>query len=129
MRSRFSWEETCRAAPIAVALATVALLVPPASANAAFSITDFTVSPDSAPAGSHPDSTVSMSFGGSASEDVKDIIQHFPAGIIPNPEALPKCTQAQLQADTCPPASKLGTTTLTATPEIPLGMQIGRAHV
>ena len=122
MARRFSWEETWRAARISVALTALALLVPPASADAAFSITDFTVSPSSAPAGSHPDSTVSMSFGGSSSEDVKDIIQHFPAGIIPNPEALPKCTQAQLQADMCPPASKLGTTTLTATPEIPLGM-------
>src|SRR6476620_2032200 len=102
MGRRFSWEETWRAALIPVALSLLALLVPPASANAAFSITDFTVSPDSAPAGSHPDSTVSMSFGGSPSEDVRDIIQHFPAGIIPNPEALPKCTQAQLQADLCP---------------------------
>jgi hypothetical protein len=109
-------------APVATSLAAFFLtLASPGLAHAAFSITNFSATPNSAPAGSHPDSTVSMSFGGSASEDVKDIIQHFPAGIIPNPEALPKCTQAQLQADLCPPASKLGTTTLTATPDVPLG--------
>jgi hypothetical protein len=105
------------------AIATIALcaLVTPSTAFGAFDISDFSVSPSSAPAGSHPDSTVSMSFGGSDTEDVKDIIQHFPGGIVPNPEALPKCSLADLDADTCPLASKLGTTTLTATPE-PAGL-------
>jgi len=109
---------------LAVAAITVAALtaLAPASAQATFSITAFTASPSSAPAGSHPDSTVSMSFGGNADEDVRDIIQHFPAGIIPNPEALDKCTLTQLQLDACPPTSRLGPTSLTATPEIPLGM-------
>ncbi len=102
-------------ASIATLLVTIASASP---AHGAFEISDFTVSPSSAPAGSHPDSTVSMSFGGSAGEDVKDIIQHFPGGIIPNPEALPKCSQAQLAADLCPLASRLGTTQLTATPEL-----------
>jgi hypothetical protein len=109
---------------LAVAALTVAALAAwaPASAQATFSITAFSASPSSAPAGSHPDSTVSMSFGGNADEDVRDIIQHFPAGIIPNPEALDKCTLTQLQLDACPPTSRLGPTSLTATPEIPLGM-------
>jgi hypothetical protein len=109
---------------ITVAALVVATLgaFAPASAQAAFSITDFQASPSSAPAGSHPDSTVFMSFGGAASEDVRDIIQHFPAGIIPNPEALDKCTQADLQLDACPPTSRLGSTQLTATPELPLGL-------
>lgn len=118
MGNGIAWMRTTVAA---LTVATLSALTP-AAAQAAFSITDFAVSPASAPAASHPDSTVSMSFGGSDSEDVKDIIQHFPAGIIPNPEALPKCTQVQLQADACPVASRLGPTTLTATPEIPLGM-------
>src|SRR4051794_18600601 len=92
-----------------IAIATVALaLTVPSTALGAFNISDFAVSPSSAPAGAHPDSTVSMSFGGSDSEDVKDIIQHFPGGIIPNPEALHKCTLAQLEDDKCPLASKLG---------------------
>src|SRR4051812_32340328 len=108
--------------PVATSLvALFSMLLMPGDARAAFTISDFTAAPASAPAGSHPDSTVSMSFGGSDSEDVRDIIQHFPAGIIPNPEALAKCTMQQLNDDLCPADSKLGTTTLTATPEIPLG--------
>ncbi len=108
-----------------IATSLVALLfisVVPSSAFGAFDISEFEVTPNSAFAGSHPDSRVSMSFGGSASEDVKDIIQHFPGGIIPNPEALPKCTLVQLEADQCPQASTLGTTKLTATPEVPFAM-------
>ena len=105
-------------AALATLLVTLAWTAP---ANGAFEITDFTAAPSSAPAGSHPDSSVSMTFGGDNTEDVKDIIQHFPAGIIPNPEALPKCSQAQLAADLCPATSRLGSTELTATPEV-LGM-------
>jgi hypothetical protein len=123
MGRKLVWEESWRAAlSRAAVVAAFALLAAPAPALGAFSISAFSAEPFSADAGSHPDSKVSMSFGGDASDDVKDIIQHFPAGIIPNPEALPKCSQAQLAADICPAASKLGTTTLTATPEIPLGM-------
>src|SRR5947207_7389298 len=122
MGRMLSWEESRRAASscAAAAATALALLIAAPPALGEFSITSFSAQPYSAPAGSHPDSTVSMTFGGDPSDDVKDIIQHFPAGIIPNPEALPKCTQAQLAADLCPPASRLGSTTLTATPEIPL---------
>jgi hypothetical protein len=105
-----------RAAGVTVAAAAVLLAVP-SPALGQFSISDFTAGPASAPAGSHPDSSVSMTFGGTPSDDVKDIIQHFPAGIIPNPEALPRCSPAQLLADTCPTSSRLGPTSLTATPE------------
>jgi hypothetical protein len=123
MGRKLSWEESWRAGLSCAAIVTMlTMLAVPATAFGAFSISAFSAEPYSADAGSHPDSKVSMSFGGSASDDVKDIIQHFPAGIIPNPEALPKCTQAQLADDLCPAASKLGTTTLTATPEIPPGM-------
>ena len=109
---------------LTVATLAVAMLAvwSPASAQATFSITSFTAAPASAPAASHPDSTVSMTFGGNLDEDVRDIIQHFPAGIIPNPEALDKCTLTELQLDACPPTSRLGSTALNATPEIPLGM-------
>jgi hypothetical protein len=99
-------------------------LAAPTPALAAFEISDFSVSPASAPAGSHPSPTVSMTFGGDATDDVKDIIQHFPAGVIPNPEALPRCSPADLAADTCPPASLLGSTSLTATPDAPLSLPV-----
>jgi len=108
-----------RATVIAV-MATFGTLAIPAPASAAFEISDFYASPFSAPAGSHPDSTVHMEFGGTVDEDVRNIIQHFPGGIIPNPEALPKCTDADIAGLGCPPASELGDTTLTARPDIGL---------
>lgn len=102
-----------RAAGVTVA-ALLILLVAPAQALASpLTIPSFETSPASAPAGSHPTSTVSMDFGGT--DDVKDIIQHYPPGIIPNPEAIPKCTQDDFfNLKTCPANTQLGTTTLTA---------------
>ena len=100
------------------------MLIAPASALADFSITNFTASPASAPAGSHPDSTVHMEFGGGVTEDVKDIIQHFPGGIIPNPEALPKCPKAQFALGSCPANSRLGSTTLVASSDTLPGVNV-----
>ena len=57
-----------------------------------------------------------MSFDFSGDEHVNDIVQHFPIGIIPNPENVPYCEKVTFEATppTCPPGSKLGTTTLNA---------------
>ncbi|WP_320671111.1 hypothetical protein [Patulibacter defluvii] len=35
-----------------------------------------------------------------------------PQGLVPNPEAIPHCAQAQLEANACPPASQIGRVTL-----------------
>ena len=106
-----------------MAVVTVAVLAGPSSAQATpLTITEFWASanpsapgdPQTSDAASHPDSTVHMHFGGT--DDVKDIIQHYPPGIIPNPEAIPKCPQDDFfDLKTCPANSKLGTSTLTAT--------------
>ena len=78
----------------------------------------------SAPAGSHRASTVSFDFGGT--DHVKDIIQHFPVGIIPNPENVAKCPAAVFSAPghACPANSKLGTSNLTANAELIPGMPV-----
>jgi nitrite reductase/ring-hydroxylating ferredoxin subunit len=103
--------------------AVVAFLAVPVPAQAALRITEFWAEaipsapndPQTSDAASHPDSTVHMRFGGdSDDDDVKDIIQHFPSGIIPNPYALPQCTKVQFEAHACPASSQLGTTSLTA---------------
>jgi hypothetical protein len=117
------------------AVAALALLTVPAPAHAALQITEFWASatqpgepppedPQTTDAASHPDSTVHMEFGGAVTDDVKDIIQHFPSGIIPNPYALPQCTKEQfaMEPPQCPAESLLGDTTLVAsadaTPDI-----------
>ncbi len=115
---------TSHVASAAASFAVLLALAAPAPALGAFSISDFEATPLSAAAGSHPDSTVYMEFGGDATDDVKDIIQHFPGGIIPNPEALPKCSAANFATGVCPLNSRLGSTTLTATPEIGLPVPV-----
>jgi hypothetical protein len=45
---------------------------------------------------------------------LKRIRVDVPPGLAANPEALPKCSQAQFKANTCPAASEVGTTELDA---------------
>lgn len=45
---------------------------------------------------------------------LKRIRVDVPPGLAANPEALPKCSQAQFKANTCPPTSEVGTTELDA---------------
>src|SRR5438309_64383 len=109
-RTRTHLQRKSRAAALGAAAAAVLLaLAAPAPALGALTITNFTATPNTAPAGSHPDSTVTMDFGGGVSDDVKDIIQHYPGGIIPNPQAIPKCPQSQFALGSCPANTQLGT--------------------
>lgn len=68
-------------------------------------------------AGSHPfegvtDFTFKTNGLGMPDGNVKNIRVDLPPGIISNPEATPRCTEAQFPD--CPAATKLGTETLTA---------------
>jgi hypothetical protein len=113
-------EFRARLRPAVLAAAALAFVAAPAPAQAALQITEFWGSanpsalgdPQTSDAASHPDSTVHMRFGGT--DDVKDIIQHFPSGIIPNPYALPQCSQTDFAAHNCPADTLLGSTTLVA---------------
>src|SRR6187401_2392951 len=90
-----------RAAGAMLAALLIVLAFPCRSFASPLTISSFSTSPNNAPAGSHPTSTVTMNFGGT--DDVKDIIQHYPPGIIPNPEVIPKCTQDDFFINkTCP---------------------------
>jgi hypothetical protein len=100
----------------------ILILLPARSLATPLTISSFSTSPNNAPAGSHPTSTVSMDFGGT--DDVKDIIQHYPPGIIPNPEVIPKCTEVQFTGGSCPANTQLGTTSLTAASDALPGLPI-----
>ena len=54
---------------------------------------------------------------GAPDGNIKDIRVDVPAGLISNPEATPKCTDAQFPA--CPPSSQLGRVRLVASPAGP----------
>jgi hypothetical protein len=78
-------------------------------------VTAFSVTSTTTQAGGHPDLTTSTSFQSSpSSDDVKDLIVRFPPGLLGNPTATAKCTQAQFAADTCPGGTALGSVTVTA---------------
>jgi hypothetical protein len=71
-------------------------------------------------AGSHPfESTTTFAFStdasGFPSENMKDISVQLPAGFIGDPNATPKCSVEQLDANSCPAASQIGQLTLSAT--------------
>jgi hypothetical protein len=103
----------------APALATVALAVLPATAHATVTITDAKIQPSTAAAGAHPDLTVDLSFGESpATDDLKDLTVVLPQGLVGNPKAADRCSQSDFQADACPAASRVGTTTVTTAPTI-----------
>jgi hypothetical protein len=96
-------------------VAVLALAALPAGAQAAVTITDAKIQPSTTAAGAHPDLTVDLSFGESpASDDLKDLTVTLPPGLVGNPRAADRCSEASFQADSCPAPSKVGTTTVSA---------------
>jgi hypothetical protein len=117
-----------RLAPALVAaIATFSILATPALAAPAISITNFEVTsdlpafgappgavPDEGPstlqAGANPDAGSFSAFAYSnTTEDLRTAITNFAPGLLGNPEAVPKCSEADLQATTCPADTKIGT--------------------
>ncbi|MDQ2676266.1 MAG: hypothetical protein M3Y34_05605 [Actinomycetota bacterium] len=80
-----------------------------APAQAAFGMTINDADPASADAGANSNFHLDISFTGQ--DDVKDLTVHLPPGLVGDPTSTPLCTEAQLSADECPDASKIGTTT------------------
>jgi hypothetical protein len=101
---------------VAVAAALLAL---PTGAQAAISITDAKIQPSTTAAGAHPNVTVDLSFDLTpTSDDLRDLEVTLPPGLVGNPKAADRCSEANFQADTCPASTKVGTTTVTAVPTI-----------
>jgi hypothetical protein len=105
------------AAPRAVvlsllALAALALLLIPARADAAITLSGLTAKPANTDAGAHSDFSFHIDFGG---DDVKDLTVHLAPGQVADPTATPLCTVTQLNGDTCPAASQVGSVTTNAT--------------
>jgi hypothetical protein len=97
---------------VGILIALIGLLFAvPASAQA-LSLSGLVASPASTQAGAHSNFHIHMDFGGG---QVKDLTVGLPPGMIGNPNAAPLCTVAQLNADTCPPASRLGSVSANAT--------------
>ncbi len=71
-------------------------------------------------AGSHPfESVTSFDFSvdaaGVPTENMKDVSVNLPPGLVGDPNAVPKCTVGELDTDSCPVDSQIGTLVLDAT--------------
>jgi hypothetical protein len=102
--------------------AVLITLLAPAIARADFDVPAFSVTPASLRAGSHPDVTIRAEFTGS--EHVRDLTISLPPGLVGDPSSRPKCAQAAFQADNCPAASRVGSTSvrtlISALPVLPI---------
>ena len=100
-------------------LVVAVLLALPASAQAAFEVRSFTVTPTTLQAGSHPDVNVAIGFApysvASPPEHVRDLTISLPPGLVGNPNATPRCSATDFQADECAANTRVGTTTVRTT--------------
>jgi hypothetical protein len=96
-----------------ILFALVLLLAAPASAQAAFDVSSFSVTPSGLQAGSHPNVAVAIGFSGD--EHVRDLRVSLPPGLVGNPNAAPYCAAAKFQSDTCAANTRVGTTAVDST--------------
>ena len=100
-------------------LALILLLAAPASAQAAFEVRSFTVTPSGLQAGSHPDVAIALGFApwsaGNAPEHVRNLTLSLPPGLVGNPNATARCAQAKFEADDCADNTRIGTTAVKTT--------------
>src|SRR4051794_33089109 len=96
--------------------AALATLVFPAAASAAVTLDQFSVSPASTQAGSHPNVTLYQHLAPSSSDDdVKDTFVRLAPGLLGNPNSATLCTRDQLRSTAgCPDSAQVGTVHVTA---------------
>ena len=89
-------------------LALCLWLVPASSAQAAFGLTGLTAKPSNLAAGANSNFNIHIGFS-DPSDQVKDLTVHLPPGLVGNPTATPLCTVSQLNSDSCPANTQVGT--------------------
>jgi hypothetical protein len=95
-----------------VLVASAALLVALPTSAQALGLSNLTAAPASTQAGAHSDFHIHMDFSGG---QVKDLTVGLPPGMVGNPNATPKCTVQDLNADNCPDNTIVGSVTANAT--------------
>jgi hypothetical protein len=104
------------AAAVRAALA-LALVFGAAPASATVTVASFAVTPSSTQAGANPSLTQDIRFTSSPGDTVRNLTLALPPGLLANPTVGPACASADLQAGTCPAASRVddGTSTVSVT--------------
>jgi hypothetical protein len=83
-------------------------------AQAAFGLTGLEAAPANSNAGAHSDFHTHLEIT-SPEDQLRDLTVSLPPGLSGNPQSVPKCTVAQLNGDTCPAGSQIGTTSVQIT--------------
>jgi hypothetical protein len=134
------WRLACAAISVIAATAAV-----PSVATAAVSTTGFEVTsdmplgpgvpnpgPSTVVAGAHPSAGSFSTFGyPDSTEDLKTAITNFGPGLLGNPESVPKCPEAALEAGgaACPPGSLIGSSRLDISTGASIGGQLYNAEL
>lgn len=100
------------------------VLISASSAHAAFGLSGLEASPVNTDAGAKSDFHTELNVT-SPGDQLRDLTVSLPPGLSGNPQSVPKCPAANLNADTCPAPSQIGTTTvqLMASSVIPLTVE------
>jgi len=78
-------------------------------------IFSYSVTPSTTQAGGHPNLNVTEFFGtrqSCACGDAENLVENLPAGVIPDPHAVPQCSEADFADTMCPVDSQIGIVTL-----------------
>ena len=97
---------------LVAATAGLAALLVLAPAVEAFEIAPF-VTPGSTGAGANTSLQLDVEVDDEPDADLRDLSIQLPPGLIADPLAAPACTSAQLQADACPAATRVGSASMT----------------
>jgi hypothetical protein len=97
-----------RAALATAAIAITSLLVAAPAANAAFGLNGLQATPASTQAGANTNFAIHLGIT-DPGHDLKNLTIHLPPGLVGNPLATTTCTEAQLNANSCPALSQVGT--------------------
>jgi hypothetical protein len=96
-----------------VATSAACLILVPA-AHAALGFQGLSAAPTNPNAGANSDVNFHIGFTG-ATDNVNDLTIGLPPGLVGNPKATPLCTTTQLQGDSCPSTTQVGTVTANVT--------------
>jgi hypothetical protein len=99
-----------RAGAVAAAGLTFVCLALAPAAQAALGLQGLSAKPSNLAAGAHSNFNIHVGFSDPA-DQVKDLTVHLPPGLVGNPTATPLCTVAQLNGDSCPANTQVGTVT------------------
>jgi hypothetical protein len=97
----------------AAALASTAIGA--AQADAAITVASFTLTPSTTQAGANPDITVAATFAPGSGDDPQSVTMSLASGLLANPTVPAACTASELQSNTCPSGSEIGTGTVSGT--------------